>query len=114
MWWIWLIIGIIFMILRMRVSANYFAPSIVALVFASIGFFHSYCLRKNKALQSISKNDYGIYITHFLFVTGLQYVLVGISIPAALKGILVFIGALAFAWSLTILLRKIHIVREVI
>jgi len=113
-WWLWLIIGIIFMMLRMQVSPMYFPLSIVALVFASIGFFHSYCLRKNKVLHSISRNDYGIYIFHFIFVTGLQYVLVGIPIPAVLKGILVFTGALAFAWSLTILLRKIHIVREVI
>ena len=113
-WLVWLIIGTVFMILRMRYSPIFFPFAMVSLVLSCTGFFNSYFLQKNKILQSISRNDYGIYITHFVFVTGLQYVFVGIAIPAALKGILVFIFAVALSWVSTILLRKIPLVREVI
>jgi len=39
---------------------------------------------------------------HYVFVVWLQYALLGATLPAAAKGVLVFAGALLLSWSVAI------------
>jgi surface polysaccharide O-acyltransferase-like enzyme len=57
--------------------------------------------------ESLSANAYGIYLIHYVFVLWIQYLLLPLSLPAVAKFSLTFIGALAFSWIITTLIRKI-------
>jgi peptidoglycan/LPS O-acetylase OafA/YrhL len=64
--------------------------------------------------ESLAANAYGMYITHYVFVTWLQYTLLRYMLPGAAKGTIVFVGAVALSWSLTAALRRIPAVGKVI
>lgn len=61
------------------------------------------CLRfagkRIPALDSLSANAYGIYLTHYLFVVWLQFALLNSGLPAIAKAAIVFSGALAMSWA---------------
>ena len=65
-------------------------------------------------LDSLSDNAFGIYLTHYAFVSWLQYALLSASLPAAVKFLLVSGGALALSWATTALLRRAPMVARVI
>jgi glucans biosynthesis protein C len=48
--------------------------------------------------DSLSENAYAIYLVHYVFVVWLQYALLGSTLPAAVKGVLVFASALLLSW----------------
>jgi hypothetical protein len=48
-----------------------------------------------------SKHAYGIYLTHYFFVTWLQFILLPMNWPASAKALVVFGAAVAFAWLAT-------------
>jgi len=52
-------------------------------------------------LDGISENAYGIYLFHYLFVLWTQYALLGLALPAAAKGVIVFLVTLALSWTAT-------------
>lgn len=106
-WWIYLIIGLI--------SFLFFFPlSCVSLSFATIGFFLRYTKKRNLLMDSLNKNAFGIYIFHYMFIAGLQFILLGINISAITKGIIVFFGALVLSWGFSSVFRKIPIVGRII
>jgi surface polysaccharide O-acyltransferase-like enzyme len=49
-------------------------------------------------LDSLSRNAYRIYIIHYPFVVWLQYSLLGQSLPAPVKVLMVFAGTLLLSW----------------
>jgi hypothetical protein len=51
-----------------------------------------------RILDSLSRNAYRIYIIHYPFVVWLQYSLLGHSLPAPIKAVLVFGGTLLLSW----------------
>ena len=53
-----------------------------------------------------SENAYGVYIFHYGFVIWVQFVLLPQPMPAAVKFLITFSGALLASWFLTALLRK--------
>jgi surface polysaccharide O-acyltransferase-like enzyme len=65
-------------------------------------------------LTSLSRNAYGIYLTHYGFVMWLQYALLPAAIPAAAKAAIVLSAALAASWTTTAALRRIPAVARVI
>src|SRR5262249_31495953 len=41
-------------------------------------------------LESAAENSYGMYLVHYVFVVWLQYAMLGVALPAIVKGALVF------------------------
>jgi hypothetical protein len=58
-------------------------------------------------LEPFKDNAYGMYLVHYVFVTWLQYLLLGIAIFAVAKGLLVFAATLLMSWAATAAIRRI-------
>jgi peptidoglycan/LPS O-acetylase OafA/YrhL len=57
--------------------------------------------------DSISENAYGIYLFHYVFVIWTQYALLGLALPAVVKGVIVFTVTLALSWTATAIMCRI-------
>jgi hypothetical protein len=55
-----------------------------------------------------------MYLTHYAFVSWLQYALLKPQLPAIAKGSLVFAGAVLLSWGTTAALRRIPAVSRAI
>jgi hypothetical protein len=64
-------------------------------------------LTRRPGIDSLSENAYGIYLIHYLFITWLQYLLLGVALFAIAKAAIVFIGALNLSWAATIAMRRV-------
>jgi peptidoglycan/LPS O-acetylase OafA/YrhL len=58
-------------------------------------------------LDGIKSSAYGMYLVHYVFVVWLQYALLGVALPAAIKGTLVFGGTLLLSWSAITAVRRL-------
>ena len=58
-------------------------------------------------LEPFGENAYGMYLVHYVFVTWLQYLLLGIAIFALAKGLMVFAATLVLSWAATVAIRRI-------
>ncbi|HEX5508534.1 MAG TPA: acyltransferase [Pseudolabrys sp.] len=79
------------------------AASIAFAVACAAGglFLIAVCVRfsgRHRILDSLSKHAYGIYLIHYVFVVWLQYALLDAALPAPVKAVIVFCGALAASW----------------
>lgn len=64
--------------------------------------------------DSLSNNSYAIYLVHYPVVIWLQYALLGSSMPATTKALVVFGLSLGLSWGMSVLLRRIPGVRAVL
>src|SRR5262249_41223928 len=83
---------------------SYFA---VVLVVATVclGFaavFLRFGSMRSALTDSLSENAYAIYLVHYVFVVWLQYALLGVTLPAFIKGVLVFTCALLLSWGVAV------------
>ena len=66
-------------------------------------FLLAICLRllqiRDRLLDSLSRNAYGIYLVHYVFVVWLQYALFSVPLNAILKYAVVFAAALVLSWA---------------
>nr|WP_068887091.1 acyltransferase [Pedobacter panaciterrae] len=62
--------------------------------------------------QSLSFNAYGIYLIHYIFVLWCQYMLLGTNMPAYYKFLITFLVSCSISWFITIMIRKIKIVKK--
>ena len=62
--------------------------------------------------DSLTANAYLIYLTHYAFLTWMQFLLLPFDVPAFVKFLITFLFSLALSWGLSILLRKISIVNK--
>jgi glucan biosynthesis protein C len=53
---------------------------------------------RDRVLDSLSGHAYGIYLVHYVFVLWLQYALVGLTLNAVPKMLIVFATALVLSW----------------
>jgi surface polysaccharide O-acyltransferase-like enzyme len=125
-WWLWLAAGlmsfIVFIIMFVVVSPGdrtifseiAFAVCCGATVFGFTGLFLRFAKRRVRILDSLSDNAYGIYIVHYVFVTWLQYLLLGNSLAPIVKGIVVFPCTLVLSWGVVAAIRRIPAVAKVI
>ncbi len=91
-----------------------FAVSCAASSFAFVGVFVRFAHSRVQFLESLTRNSYGIFLVHFVFVSWLGYAMIAVALPALLKFVLVFAGALALSWLVTILIRRIPGVARVV
>ena len=125
-WWGWVAVGLmsftVFTIMvvvvtpmeRTIVSEIAFVVCCWATVFGMIGLFLRFAKRRVGVFDSLSENGYGIYVVHYVFVTWLQYLLLGSGLAPLVKGIVVFVGTLIFSWVLVASIRHIPAVAKVI
>jgi glucans biosynthesis protein C len=66
-----------------------------------------FATQRQRILDSLSQNAYGMYLVHYVFVVWLQYAMLGVLIPAIVKVAIVFTGTLLMSWAATAALRSI-------
>jgi surface polysaccharide O-acyltransferase-like enzyme len=66
-----------------------------------------FATQRQRILDSLSENAYGMYLVHYVFVVWLQYAMLGVVIPAIVKAAIVFAGTLLMSWATTAALRSI-------
>ncbi|ANH82579.1 hypothetical protein A8C56_17785 [Niabella ginsenosidivorans] len=79
---------------------------------AFITVFRRFAQTSKKWWSSLSDNAYLIYLLHYVFVTWIQFLLLGYDMPALLKFAITFIAALAFSWVTGSLLKKNQLIRQ--
>jgi len=77
-------------------------------------FFLKVFRRPNRALDSLSRSSYGMYLIHYLVIVWLQYAVLRSSMHLGWKFAIVFFGGLAICWGGVATLRRIRAVRSVI
>jgi surface polysaccharide O-acyltransferase-like enzyme len=70
--------------------------------------------RPHRLLESLSRNAYGMYLTHYALVTWLQYGLIRWGASPILKAAIVMGLAITASWLLTMALRRLPVVGRVI
>ncbi len=58
-------------------------------------------------LGSLSRNAYGMYLVHYLFVVWLQYAFLPVDLPAVVKAASVFACTVLLSWTTTAALRRL-------
>jgi surface polysaccharide O-acyltransferase-like enzyme len=125
-WWGWLVVGlfsfIAFIIMVVVVSAKNrtivseiaFVVCCGATVLGMTGLFLRFAKRRVRIFDSLSDNAYGIYIVHYVYVTWLQYFLLGSALAPSVKGMAVFLITLILSWGSVAAIRRIPAVAKVI
>ncbi len=85
-----------------------------ATIFGMTGFFLRFAKRRVSIFDRLSENAYGIYVVHYVFVTWIQYLLLGSAFAPAVKGMMVFTGTLILSWGTVAAIRRIPAVAKVI
>ncbi len=70
--------------------------------------------RRLPSFAGLKDSAYGMYLVHYLFVVWLQFTLLGIALPAVIKGALVFGGTLFLSWGTVAALRRVPPVGQII
>jgi hypothetical protein len=91
-----------------------FAITCASLSFAFLALFVRFATRRRWIYDSLSDNEYAMYLIHYMFVTWLQFALLSFAIPAVGKAALVFTGVLLFSWGTSAALRSISAVARVV
>jgi glucans biosynthesis protein C len=71
--------------------------------------FLRFTATRRPVIDSLSENAYGIYLVHYLFITWLQYILLGVALFAIAKAAIVFTGTLILSWATTIAMCRVPI-----
>jgi hypothetical protein len=90
-----------------------FATTCAALSFAFLGLFVRFATRRFWIFDSLSDNEYGMYLIHYMFVSWLQFAILGLALPALAKGAIVFGSVLLLSWGASAALRSIVSVRRI-
>jgi surface polysaccharide O-acyltransferase-like enzyme len=82
--------------------------------FAMLALALRFAGRRLPVLDALNRDAYGIYLVHYVFVVWLQYALVAAALLAAVKGAIVFGGALLLSWGTVVAVRRIPAAAQVI
>ncbi len=91
-----------------------FAVTCASISFAFLGLFVRFATRRRWIFDSLSDNEYGMYLIHYMFVSWLQFAMLDAVLPAIGKAILVFTGALLISWGASAALRRIPAVSRIV
>lgn len=89
------------------IGAPLFELSCAASCFGFLALFVRFANRRTRAFDSLSENEYGMYLIHYAFVSWLGYAMLTSPLPAVAKFVLVFAGVVALSWSTSAALRSI-------
>ena len=85
-----------------------------AMAFAEPGFFLRFAKAPLRLLDAMRPNAYGIFLIHYIFIIWLQYAVYGPAWSPFVKFAIVFVGTLTGSWAVTVMLRKVPVVRRMI
>ena len=90
-----------------------YAATGVVTTFALLAWFARKERGHSSIADSLSRNAYGMYLLHYVFVTWLQLALLGVPLSGWVKATLVTTLAIAGSWLTASLVRRvIGVVRE--
>jgi hypothetical protein len=134
-WWLWVVSALVAYviltlverreILTTMVKTNqlkeftawmiYFSIYTASCTFSSIAFITTFRKLIGTSFQwwdSLTANAYLIYLTHYVFITWIQFLLLPYDVPAFVKFLITFIFSLLLSWGVSILLRKIRVINQ--
>ena len=79
-----------------------------------IALFLRFANNRYSIIDTLCDNAYGIYLVHYPFIIWSQYLLLGSSMHAISKALIVFIITLVLSWGTSALLRSIPGVRKIL
>ncbi len=94
--------------LGLQLSADLgFALSCASSSFFLVAVFLHFARNRSRVLDSLSRNAYGIYLVHYVFVVWLQYTLLSVPLFAFVKAAIVFGVTLVLSWAISAALRRL-------
>ena len=96
------------------VGGSVFALTCGAISFALLALFVRFITRRNPIFDSLSDNEYGMYLIHYMFVSWLQMALLAIALGPITKSIAVFSGVLLLSWGASAGLRRVPAIGRII
>ena len=96
------------------VGGAMFALTCGAISFSFMALFVRFATRRRWLWDSLSDNEYGMYLIHYMFVSWLQLAILSAPLPAVAKGLLVFAGVLLLSWSASATIRRIPAVSRIV
>jgi Acyltransferase family len=91
-----------------------FELSCAASSFGLMALFVRFAKRRTPICDSLSENEYGMYLVHYAFVSWLGYAMLSAPLPAVVKFVCVFAGALVLSWGSSSMLRRIPAVARAV
>lgn len=84
-----------------------FVLSCASSSFFLVAIFLHFARNRSRVLDSLSRNAYGMYLVHYVFVVWLQYTLLNAPLFAFVKAAIVFGGTLLLSWAMSETLRRL-------
>ena len=85
-----------------------------AISFAFLALFVRFITRRNPIFDSLSDNEYGMYLIHYMFVSWLQMTLSAIALGPITKVGAVFSGVLLLSWGTSAGLRRLPAIGRIV
>lgn len=131
-WWLWCLAPIPPIVATMVVLGVAFSPSppprlvldlagglsfvlsCATLSFAALAVALRFVRRTGPVGGSLQANAYGLYLTHYAFVSWLAWLVLPQAWGGLLKGIVVFAAAVALGWLTTMVLRRMPLLGRIL
>jgi hypothetical protein len=84
-----------------------FVLSCASSSFFLVAIFLHFARNRSRVLDSLSRNAYGMYLVHYVFVVWLQYALLNAPLFALAKAAIVFGVTLGLSWATSAALRRL-------
>lgn len=91
-----------------------FALAGASMSLAAIAIFLRFARAPHPVFDALVPCAYGMYLVHYPIVSFLQYLHLGVALPAVVKGLLVTAAAIAISWGVVAVLRRVPGVARVI
>ncbi|MGH7923273.1 MAG: acyltransferase family protein [Candidatus Binatus sp.] len=96
------------------IGGVFYALACGSISFAFLALFVRFATRRRWVWDSLSDNEYGMYLIHYMFVSWLQLAILNSVLPAIEKGVLVFTGVLLLSWGASAAVRRIPGVSRIV
>lgn len=131
-WWLWCLAPIPPIVATLAVLGVAFSPNpppravldvagglafvlaCAALSFAALAVALRFVRRTGAVGDSLQANAYGLYLTHYAFVSWLAWLLLPQAWGGLVKGLVVFAGAVALGWLTTMVLRRMPLLGRIL
>jgi surface polysaccharide O-acyltransferase-like enzyme len=91
-----------------------FALTCGAISFALLALFVRFITRRNPIFDSLSDDEYRMYLIHYMFVSWLQMALLAIALGPIAKTVAVISGVLLLSWGTSAGLRRVPAIGRIV
>lgn len=96
------------------VGGAMFAATCGAISFSFLAVFVRFATRRFWIFDSLSDNEYGMYLIHYMFVSWIQLAILSAPLSAIEKGGIVIAGVLLLSWGVSAAIRSILSVSRIV